>query len=560
MSNLPEQMKAYIADETVKIHPDFRLWITCEPHNSFPIALLQISNKVAQEAPQGMKAGLLRSYKTLINKDRLGRVDRSEWPELVYTTAMLHSVIQERRKFGPLGWNIPYEFNESDLEASLMFLEKHLLTIGSEGQISWPTVHYMICEIQYGGRITDDFDRLLFNTYGTEWLSENNFSPTFYFSQVKGGYKYTIPKTSDVPQIHDFIGHFPDDDQPELFGLHANAALTYGSTRTKNMMSTILETQPKESSGSGGMTREDIVKAKCIELLETLPAGYKEEFVRDKITKRPKSEGVYLPPGMDKAKAYNGFTIPLNVFLYQEIVRLGKTIKTVRYTLENLILAIDGVVIMTPDLQKALDSIYDALPPVFWYKDASGSLTSWELPTLPLWYQGLLDREQQLTSWLDEGRPLVYWMTGFFNPQGFLTAMKQEVTRRHKADRWALDDVVVKSVIEDFKVSQPPQCGGVYVRGLFLEGASWDPKNKIIVECKPKEITCPMPIVKITAVLKNKGEERQRGKYKDPYSCPCYKIPRRTDLNYVFNMKLNSKENSRHWVLRGVALLCSVDR
>merc|ERR1712154_196651 len=137
---------------------------------------------------------------------------------------------------------------------------------------------------------------------------------------------------------------------------------------------------------------------------------------------------------------------------------------------------------------------------------------------------------------------------------------KQEVTRRHKQDRWALDDVVIKTVIEDFKINQPPQCGGVYVRGLFLEGASWNPKEKLICECKPEEIACEMPIVKITAVQKTKGEEKTRGKGKEIASIPCYKIPRRTDLNYIFQMKLNSREPAKHWTLRGVALLCSVDR
>jgi len=259
-------------------------------------------------------------------------------------------------------------------------------------------------------------------------------------------------------------------------------------------------------------------------------------------------------------KGVDGFTIPLNVFLYQEIVRLSNIINMVRSTLENLILAIDGVVIMTPALMIALNAIFDAKPPKYWYIDASGAQIAWTTPNLGGWFQGLLDRDSQLKNWLKDGRPTVYWLTGFFNPQGFLTAMKQEVTRKHKAERWALDDMVYKTnILEEFdpkRVRSASDDGGVYVQGLFLDGCSWDIRSKCLAESAPKELFTPLPIILVTATQNRRqlNDEGRGGKLKAPYPCPVYTVPKRTDLNYIFSINMPSKKVPMHWTMRGVAI------
>merc|ERR1711959_331077 len=117
------------------------------------------------------------------------------WRALLYVQAFLHSIVQERRKFGPIGWCVPYEFNTSDLDASLLFLEKHLSsTIMVGSQLSWNTIQYMVAEVQYGGRITDDLDRELFVTYAAKWFCDEVFRQTFAFNNYGAEYNYKIPE------------------------------------------------------------------------------------------------------------------------------------------------------------------------------------------------------------------------------------------------------------------------------------------------------------------------------------------------------------------------------
>lgn len=133
----------------------------------------------------------------------------------------------------------------------------------------------------------------------------------------------------------------------------------------------------------------------------------------------------------------------MNIFLRQEIDRMQKVITIVRNSLNDLKLAIEGTIIMSEasintftmnglfylsyyldgsrsyviisplqNLRDALDNMYDARIPQVWKR------VSWDSSTLGFWFTEFLERNTQFSTWIYEGRPNVFWMTGFFNPQG----------------------------------------------------------------------------------------------------------------------------------------------
>lgn len=507
--------------DTPQIHEAFRVWITTEEHAGFPISLLQTSIKFTNEPPQGIKAGLKRTYAG-ITQDFLDVSNMVQWRPMLFGVSFLHTVVQERRKFGPLGWNIPYEFNSSDWTASVQFVQNHLDDLDVKRGISWTTVRYMLGEVQYGGRVTDDYDKRLLNTFARVWFGDFMFQPSFQFYV---GYK--IPNMKLLTDVMTFIENLPLVDSPEAFGLHPNADITYQTNLSKDILDTIMSIQPKDSGGGGGETRESVVYKLATDMLSKLPADYLPHEVRDRLKKY-------------------GNLHPLNIFLKQEIDRMQRVISTVRITLTDLKLAIDGTIIMSENLRDALDNMFDAKVPTLWRK------ISWQSSTLGFWFTELLERNDQFYSWVFVGRPDSFWMTGFFNPQGFLTAMRQEVTRAHKG--WALDSVtlhneVIKAVKED--ISAPP-AEGVYVYGLYLDGAGWDKRNCRLCEPPPKVLFTPMPVVHMYAINSTAP--------KDPrlYQCPVYKKPHRTDLTYITFIVLKTNLSPDHWILRGVAALCDI--
>lgn len=85
-----------------------------------------------------------------------------------------------------------------------------------------------------------------------------------------------------------------------------------------------------------------------------------------------------------------------------------------------------------------------------------------------------------------------------------MTAVRQEVTRRHAADKWALDDVILSSEVthpaKDVEGLKDQPNEGVYVYGLYIDGCSWSSKDSRLVDSEPKRLYHPLPVVHVTGV------------------------------------------------------------
>ena len=116
------------------------------PSKAFPVPVLQSSIKITNEPPKGLKANLLRTYNDISEKRYEESTKKNEYKLLIFSLAFFHAVILERRKYGAIGWNIPYEWMNSDFDASEMQLKMYL---DEQPTIPYKTLNYLIAEVNF---------------------------------------------------------------------------------------------------------------------------------------------------------------------------------------------------------------------------------------------------------------------------------------------------------------------------------------------------------------------------------------------------------------------------
>jgi len=386
--------------------------------------------------------------------------------------------------------------------------------------------------INYGGRVTDDKDRRTIACILEDFIAPNTLTEGHSFSS-SGLYK--SPPDGDLEHYMTTISELPLLPKPEAFGMHSNAEITSAQSATTSLFRTILELLPREASG-GGKSREDLIYEQAESILKKVPPAFDIEGIRKK-----------FPLRWDES---------MNTVLAQEAIRYNRLISVMRDSLDQVMKALKGYVVMSTELEDMANSLFDNLVPVMWETVGFNSL----MP-LASWTIDLTSRCKFFHDWITSGHtPHVFWISGFFFPQAFLTGAKQNYARKYTK---AIDGVSFsfKILKESYKELKKGPEDGCYIRGLFMEGARWDAEQESIVDSRPKELFTKMAAMWLVPEYERKDHET------GIYRCPVYKVLTRAgtlsttghSTNFVLWVEIPTKEEQRKWIKAGVALFTALE-
>ncbi|XP_024080370.1 dynein beta chain, ciliary isoform X1 [Cimex lectularius] len=450
-------------------HSDFRTFMSAEPAataaaHSIPQGILESSIKITNESPTGMQANIHKALDNFTQETLEQCSKEAEFKAILFLLCYFHAVVAERRKFGPQGWNRVYPFNVGDLNISVSVLYNYL---EANSKVPWEDLRYLFGEIMYGGHITDDWDRRLCITYLEEFMQSELVDGEL---QLAPG--FAAPPNLDYAGYHIYIDEAMPPESPYLYGLHPNAEIGFLTTTSEKLFRTVFEMQPRETSTSGGttVTREDKVKQIIDEIMEKLPEEFNMVEIMGKVEERT----------------------PYVIVAFQECQRMNALTGEMKRSLKELDLGLKGELTITNDMEDLESSLFLDQVPNIWTSKAYPSLLG-----LTAWFADLLLRLRELETWsTDFVLPPSVWLSGFFNPQSFLTAIMQSTARKSELplDKMCLQCDVTKKQKEEF-VTSPRE--GAYVHGLYMEGGRWDSLQGVIMESKLKELFPVMPVINI---------------------------------------------------------------
>ncbi|KAL7445854.1 hypothetical protein ACHAXM_010428 [Skeletonema potamos] len=262
---LEKKLDEYAAEGS---HEKFRVFLTSDPSNTIPIGILNRCIKLTNEPPAGLKANLKRAW-CFFPKDYIEEAD-SKTKSILFGLCHFHSVIMERKQFGPMGYNMKYPFSIGDLRDSATCLQNYMDN-STGGKIPWQDLKYIFGEIMYGGHIVNDFDRLVANEYLNFYMKDELLDETemYPFADDEKGVSFMSPTPTSFDKYLDHIDKNMTGDTPIAFGLHPNAEIDFRTQQSNALFKTLIDLAPQEvSNEEGAASPEQVANAIANEILD----------------------------------------------------------------------------------------------------------------------------------------------------------------------------------------------------------------------------------------------------------------------------------------------------
>jgi len=364
---------------------------------------------------------------------------------------------------------------------------------------------------------------------------------------MRDDYKFDDPEygTFPVGEYEDYLAaaeRLPMIQTPAIFGMDDNADITKDNGEVNGLFESILKTQESGGSGGGGKSRDQVVTELTKDILTKLPANYNIEEVQLK-----------FPTLYEES---------MNTVLAQEMIRYNRLCDVIRPSLQKLLKAMKGLVVMSNDLEAIANAFFNGQVPKQWLGKSFPSLKP-----LSGYVQDLFARLSFFQKWYENGSPANFWFSGFYFPPAFLTGALQNFARQNNH---AIDTVEFDFSVINTEPTTKPELG-VYIWGMFLEGARWNSTINELDSQHPKQLLATMPTVhcitmKTVDIIEKWGPDvMDEG---DPfYKCRVYKTSARRGVlattghstNFVFYIRIPTSKEQSHWIKRGCALLCASD-
>ena len=247
-----------IQDTVEPYSETFRLFLTCDVCDNIPPQILLKSIKIANEPPSGVRNSLIGLYDnhTSQSKEPIHAVYVEEHKaQLVFSMSLFHVILQERNKFGSVGFTTPYVFNESDLKNAFQTMNQ---LIDLYQQTPWQALRYIITGVIYGGRVTDEWDQAILEaTYDTF------FNPSVIqkaYTYIEGLTDLNSGTANSIYEQSEQILKMSSLDLPQMFGLNENVETLYMNKLTDKVLLSFKMVLPKMTNDAAFLHQRHAVQ------------------------------------------------------------------------------------------------------------------------------------------------------------------------------------------------------------------------------------------------------------------------------------------------------------